>query len=204
MDLPKQMFYGSEQLLEQVWSNILDNAIKHSPQDSTIHVSISWTENRLFVRISDHGDGMDEEVQKHILRNFIKVTVPEKPREMVWVSHSLSGSLICAGAKSWFKAHLAKARPFRLPCRCSVCTNLTRCFYQSGKFSLKLQKKQCRHQKGASTVVLLHSQCACFSAEKRCRLWNVWGIYQLALFQYSAKGFPRTQEIAPANHSIPH
>lgn len=70
MDLPKQMYYGSEQLLDQVWSNILDNAIKHSPQDGVIHVSINRTETRLFVCISDHGDGMDEEVQKHIFEKF--------------------------------------------------------------------------------------------------------------------------------------
>lgn len=70
MDLPKQMFYGSEQLLDQVWCNILDNAIKHSPQDSVIHVSIHRSEDRLFVRISDHGEGMSEEVQKHIFEKF--------------------------------------------------------------------------------------------------------------------------------------
>lgn len=70
MDLPKQWYYGSEQLLDQVWSNILDNAIKHSPQNGVIHVCTYRTEERLLVRIADHGDGMTEDVQKHIFEKF--------------------------------------------------------------------------------------------------------------------------------------
>lgn len=70
MDLPKQMYYGCESLLEQVWSNILDNAIKHSPYDSTIQISFHPTETAIVVRITDHGDGMSDEVQKHIFEKF--------------------------------------------------------------------------------------------------------------------------------------
>lgn len=70
MELPKQMYYGSEPLLAQVWSNILDNAIKHSPAGGVIHVNIQLSENRLIVSIADHGDGMTEEVQKHIFEKF--------------------------------------------------------------------------------------------------------------------------------------
>lgn len=70
MDLPKQMYYGSEALLAQVWSNILDNAIKHAPAGSVIHVNIQTTEKTLTVSIADHGDGMTEEVQKHIFEKF--------------------------------------------------------------------------------------------------------------------------------------
>ena len=70
MDLPKQMYYGSESLLAQVWSNILDNAIKHSPVGSMIHVNIQVADKWLTVSIADHGDGMTEEVQKHIFEKF--------------------------------------------------------------------------------------------------------------------------------------
>ena len=70
MDLPRQMYYGSEQLLEQVWSNIVDNAIKHSPMKGIIYVSIEKSETQLSVTISDQGDGMSEEIQKHIFEKF--------------------------------------------------------------------------------------------------------------------------------------
>jgi len=70
MDLPKQMYYGSEPLLAQVWSNILDNAIKHSPAGSVIYVNIQAADQYLTVSIADQGDGMTEEVQKHIFEKF--------------------------------------------------------------------------------------------------------------------------------------
>lgn len=70
MELTKQIFYGSEQLLYQVWSNVLDNAIKHSPQDGVIHINIRQTDTMLTVTIADHGDGMSEEVQKHMMEKF--------------------------------------------------------------------------------------------------------------------------------------
>lgn len=70
MDLPKQMYYGSEALLSQVWSNLLDNAIKHSPAGGVIHVTIEKGDNKITVSIIDHGDGMTEEIQKHIFEKF--------------------------------------------------------------------------------------------------------------------------------------
>lgn len=70
MDLPKQMYYGSKPLLAQVWSNILDNAIKHSPTGSVIHVNIQEINKGFTVSITDHGNGMTEDVQKHIFEKF--------------------------------------------------------------------------------------------------------------------------------------
>lgn len=70
LELPRQIYYGSESLLEQVWSNILDNAIKHSPVGGVIHVGILQTDTHLTVIIADQGDGMTEDVQKHIFEKF--------------------------------------------------------------------------------------------------------------------------------------
>lgn len=70
IDLPLKMYCGCEQLLEQVWSNILDNAIKHSPPGGTIQVNLEQKDSALVVRIADHGDGMSEETQKHIFEKF--------------------------------------------------------------------------------------------------------------------------------------
>ena len=70
MDLPKINYYGSEPLLSQVWVNLLDNAIKHSPVGGVVHIAIQQTESLLIVTITDHGDGMSEEVQKHMFEKF--------------------------------------------------------------------------------------------------------------------------------------
>ena len=70
MELPKLSYYGSEPLLSQVWFNILDNAIKHSPYGGVVYIAIQQTDRLLTVTITDHGSGMSGEVQKHIFEKF--------------------------------------------------------------------------------------------------------------------------------------
>ena len=70
MELPKLSYYGSEPLLSQVWINLLDNAIKHSPDGGVIQIGIRQTDGLITVTLSDRGDGMSEEVQKHIFEKF--------------------------------------------------------------------------------------------------------------------------------------
>ena len=70
LSLPLQMYYGSERLLEQVWFNIIDNAIRHSPSGGTIEIRLRSTESAVRVEIEDHGEGMTDEVMKHIFEKF--------------------------------------------------------------------------------------------------------------------------------------
>lgn len=70
IDLPKTVYYGSESLLEQVWLNLLDNAIKHSRENGYISVSMSKSEDGISVCVADNGEGMTLEVQKHIFEKF--------------------------------------------------------------------------------------------------------------------------------------
>ena len=70
MELPKIDYFGSEPLLSQVWINILDNAIKHSPVGGVVRITVRQTDALLTVTITDHGDGMSEAVQKHIFEKF--------------------------------------------------------------------------------------------------------------------------------------
>ena len=70
IDLPKQTYLGSEQLIGQVWSNVIDNAVKHSYNGGVIEINMKKIGNNLTVTIADHGDGMSEEVQKHIFEKF--------------------------------------------------------------------------------------------------------------------------------------
>lgn len=70
MKLPKQMYYGSETLLAQVWINILDNAIKCSYEGGTIQICMIREHGNIVVSVKDHGIGMSSEVQKHIFEKF--------------------------------------------------------------------------------------------------------------------------------------
>lgn len=70
IELPRIVFYGNEQLLDQVWMNIFDNAIKHSPEGGTIRIYVDVTDRDVAVSVSDEGEGMSEDVQKHIFEKF--------------------------------------------------------------------------------------------------------------------------------------
>ncbi len=70
LQLPNTKFCANEAFLDQVWFNILDNAIKHSPEDETIEVRLISTGDSITVSIADHGEGMNEEVQKHVFEKF--------------------------------------------------------------------------------------------------------------------------------------
>jgi len=61
---------ANEELLYQVWYNILDNAIKFSPEKSVIKVRAKEDDGKLKVCIRDNGPGMDEDTQKHLFDKF--------------------------------------------------------------------------------------------------------------------------------------
>lgn len=61
---------ANEELLKQVWINLLDNAIKFSPQSGLVKVSIAEGKNTLQVSVSNHGDDISEENQKKIFNKF--------------------------------------------------------------------------------------------------------------------------------------
>lgn len=63
--------YGNEEMLKQVWINLLDNAIKFSPVNSKIELSLkSAFNNMVSVKIRDHGCGMTPEQTQHIFEKF--------------------------------------------------------------------------------------------------------------------------------------
>lgn len=70
MDLKTVSYYGSEDLLMQVWINLFNNAIKFTPEGGLIVTKLSHTENGLCVSISDNGIGMTKEVQNRIFDKF--------------------------------------------------------------------------------------------------------------------------------------
>lgn len=61
---------GSEELLMQVWLNLLGNAIKFTPKNGDISVSLENNPDSIRVIISDTGVGMSSAVQKHIFDKF--------------------------------------------------------------------------------------------------------------------------------------
>ncbi|WP_258525470.1 cell wall metabolism sensor histidine kinase WalK [Paenibacillus sp. YN15] len=63
-------FYGNEDLLMQVWLNLLGNAIKFSDEGGEIAVYLSAGPSSVQVRIADTGIGMNAVVLEHIFEKF--------------------------------------------------------------------------------------------------------------------------------------
>ena len=61
---------GSEELMAQVWLNLLGNAVKFSPEGGVIGVKLVQAPDCVSIEVSDQGIGMSEEVQRHIFEKF--------------------------------------------------------------------------------------------------------------------------------------
>lgn len=66
------MVYGDEQRLEQVWINIISNAIKYTDKGGLITIRIKKTSRDVEVSIEDTGHGMSKEVISHIFERFYR------------------------------------------------------------------------------------------------------------------------------------
>ncbi len=86
LDMQEVAITSDQELLNQVWVNILQNAIKFSPAESDIEVRV-FREGNAIVEIQDHGCGMTEEAQKRIFDKFYQA---DKSRKQEGVGLGLS------------------------------------------------------------------------------------------------------------------
>ncbi|KGX91373.1 sensor histidine kinase [Pontibacillus halophilus JSM 076056 = DSM 19796] len=66
-------FIGDQHQLEQVWINLLSNAIRHTEEEGIIVVSLRYEEDKAIVSLQDSGEGISEEDQQRIFERFYKV-----------------------------------------------------------------------------------------------------------------------------------
>ncbi|MFN0070023.1 MAG: sensor histidine kinase [Chloroflexota bacterium] len=59
--------------LRRAIQNLIDNAIKYSPTESVITVSVHTLQNELCIAVADHGIGVPEEEQEQIFERFHRV-----------------------------------------------------------------------------------------------------------------------------------
>lgn len=70
IDLDDITFYGNSSLLDQVWINLIDNAVKFSLDHSKIKIQLKQEEGFIVFRAIDNGYGMNADTREHIFDRF--------------------------------------------------------------------------------------------------------------------------------------
>ena len=70
---PDIVLQGDQDKLKQIATNLIDNALKYSPESSYITVSLSAKGKKAAFSVADHGVGISEDDQKHIFERFYRV-----------------------------------------------------------------------------------------------------------------------------------
>jgi signal transduction histidine kinase len=65
---------GDAELLTQMFSNLIENAIRHTPRNTNIVISLEATETAVVASISDDGDGIPPREREKVFRRFYRLT----------------------------------------------------------------------------------------------------------------------------------
>lgn len=69
----KVVVHGDWQRINQVLNNLISNAIKYSPDDSTVEVGFRITKNDVITFVKDNGEGIPSDDVKRIFERFYRV-----------------------------------------------------------------------------------------------------------------------------------
>ena len=70
VELDEVAITGDEELLSQVWLNLIDNAVKFTPEGGCVDIRLQKVESHVLFSIRDDGYGISEEMQRHIFDKF--------------------------------------------------------------------------------------------------------------------------------------
>lgn len=69
-DIHDDIIFGNKEMLNQVWLNLLDNAIKFTPSQGIIEICTQEKDDQVIVKISDTGCGIDAQALPKIFDKF--------------------------------------------------------------------------------------------------------------------------------------
>lgn len=80
VDMDEAVIMGDRVKVEQVFTNLLNNSIKYSPDGGEIHVKVSSTDGRIKVAVIDHGLGIPKDALPNLFQKFYRVDNSDRRR----------------------------------------------------------------------------------------------------------------------------
>ena len=65
-EFPAAPFRGNRELMQHLWLNLLNNAVKYTPEGGRISVEVMPEKEVISVAVSDTGEGMDRKTREHL------------------------------------------------------------------------------------------------------------------------------------------
>lgn len=78
VDLDDIEYYGNENMMRHVWSNLIGNAIKFSPHRGEVKIRLRKKDELIHFSIEDQGCGLTDEAKKHIFDKFYQEDTSHK------------------------------------------------------------------------------------------------------------------------------
>ena len=69
----KDIYRFDPDRIEQVLTNLIDNAIRHTPEEGLVELKVTSGQNGLIIEIKDNGSGIPSEDLPFVLKDFIKL-----------------------------------------------------------------------------------------------------------------------------------
>ena len=70
---------GDESRLRQVLTNLVSNALVHTPADAAVTMSVAQQNGNVVVTVADNGPGMRPEVVPHVFERFYRADAARSP-----------------------------------------------------------------------------------------------------------------------------
>ncbi len=70
--VPSAAFNGDEELIRRMVVNLVDNACRHTPPDSSVRVELDQTDTGYAVAVKDQGAGIPAEIREKIFERFFR------------------------------------------------------------------------------------------------------------------------------------
>jgi signal transduction histidine kinase len=71
---PEVWIRGDAELLTQLFSNLIENAINHTPPETTIRITLQATDVSVVASVSDDGPGIPDAESTKVLRRFYRLS----------------------------------------------------------------------------------------------------------------------------------